>query len=138
MCAKDCGFSNQKYWYQNFVCMFSWLTWFLNHRNFKKIKARTRERTLHKCYNTVWVSVSARIPTHGYKDHHNLWHTVEKWKTIFILRTAKSFCWPKELPCLQKWIYITEWTFESYKIKLSKTEKCKKNRLLFHSKSIPD
>ncbi len=32
--VKDCGLHSQKYWHQNFVCIFSWLSWFFNRTNF--------------------------------------------------------------------------------------------------------
>ncbi len=66
LCLKDCGCHSQKCWYQNFVCMFSWLTWFFNCRNYKKIKALSCGLCKHKI---------AHIDIHS-NGGHNPWHTV--------------------------------------------------------------
>jgi hypothetical protein len=35
-CVKNCGLHNHKYWYNNFICMFSKLAWHFTRRNSKK------------------------------------------------------------------------------------------------------
>jgi len=40
MRAKDGGLRSQKYWYQNVVCMFSWLSQFFNRSKLKKLQIK--------------------------------------------------------------------------------------------------
>jgi len=40
VCVKDYGLHTQKYWYNNFVCMFDWLTQFFSHWNDKKSRPK--------------------------------------------------------------------------------------------------
>ncbi len=70
MCVKDFGFHSQKYWYQNFVCMFSWLNQFFSHRN-KKINTQTLKYGF-SCIKTD-VRVRTSICMHGYESRSPWW-----------------------------------------------------------------
>jgi len=67
------AFMVKKYQYQNFVCIFSWLSWFFNCRNVIQIKAQILKYSLSCVKNNITV----HIWTHCY-EVHNPWNTMYK------------------------------------------------------------
>ncbi len=75
MCFKYCGPHSQKYWYGNFICMFSWLAWFFTWRISLKMKARSLKTAWayawvgHKHVTGINTSMHMRVSAHAH------WHT---------------------------------------------------------------
>jgi len=97
VCVKDHGLHSQKYCFQDFVFMLSWLTQLFSHINLKKNKARALKYSL-SCVQTgmhivAYISAHIRIRMNDYLGH-NPWHTVYVFENCLMdeLKSLWSFC----------------------------------------------
>jgi len=66
VCAKDCALHTQKYQYNNFIFMFSWLAWFFISRNLKILR--------HNLLKTAWAYVYTCCPRLGLREYQHAMH----------------------------------------------------------------
>ena len=82
MRVKDCRLQKQKYQYDNFICLFTWLAWFFTHWNRKKNKARSLKNCLGLCFSLCL----------GWHENQN----ASELTSATILGTLSSICINKQ------------------------------------------